>query len=495
MSIQMTRRELLRSAALAASAGLVAACQPKVVEVTKVVEKVVKETVVVQGTPQVIEKVVKETVVVEKQVEAKPAGLEPATVVWWHGWASPGAIEAFTKIVDAYHALDKGITIDRVQVPEMQDKLLTAVAGGNPPDLGVCCVSYAQFYARGVITPLDDFIEASTKINREDFVEGLFESMMWRGKTYGVPACECGPRYGNMINVAHVQEAGLDLDNPPQTWEEMWDWHKKITKYDDAGNLERLFCDPIDGTAGNGPRTNIPMYWALATGFELWDPETLTFNFDNEQFVEALTIIKRFYDDIGVEKVDGLRDASGGWVGNPNAAFPQELQSSVIVGYYGPGQMKYHSPDVEFIVAWVPTVESRRGVKLQNVGGHPIYIPIASKVKAQAFDFIEFITDDVAVDILYNTNGWLGGKAKYYDPNRPDIDKIPGLKWYLQSALDADELWAGPVIPIDGFVNAERNRTFSAVRYGEMTPEEAAANMQKRCTEELQKEFPELVGG
>ena len=46
-----------------------AACQPQVVE--KVVEKVVKETVVVDGKPQVVEKVVtevvKQTVVVEKR--------------------------------------------------------------------------------------------------------------------------------------------------------------------------------------------------------------------------------------------------------------------------------------------------------------------------------------------------------------------------------------------------------------------------------------------
>ena len=86
----MTRRDLLRLAALGGSAALVAACQAKIVEVTKIVkevvketvevekivekevEKVVKETVIVAGTPEVVEKVVKETVketvVIEKEV-------------------------------------------------------------------------------------------------------------------------------------------------------------------------------------------------------------------------------------------------------------------------------------------------------------------------------------------------------------------------------------------------------------------------------------------
>ncbi|MBM3188807.1 MAG: ABC transporter substrate-binding protein [Chloroflexi bacterium] len=76
MAKRITRRALLRYAGIA-SGGLLAACQPKIVretvvvekevvkEVTKIVEKRVQETVVVEGTPKVVEKIVKETVVVE----------------------------------------------------------------------------------------------------------------------------------------------------------------------------------------------------------------------------------------------------------------------------------------------------------------------------------------------------------------------------------------------------------------------------------------------
>src|SRR4030042_4689601 len=63
-----TRRGVLKSAAFAVVGVIAAACQPKIVEVTREVEKVVKETVVVAGTPEVVEKVVKETVVVKEEV-------------------------------------------------------------------------------------------------------------------------------------------------------------------------------------------------------------------------------------------------------------------------------------------------------------------------------------------------------------------------------------------------------------------------------------------
>ena len=58
MARSLCRREFMRSAGLAVSGALLAACQPKVVEV----EKIVKETVEVE---KVVEKIIKETVIVK----------------------------------------------------------------------------------------------------------------------------------------------------------------------------------------------------------------------------------------------------------------------------------------------------------------------------------------------------------------------------------------------------------------------------------------------
>ncbi|MBN1402284.1 MAG: hypothetical protein JXA74_15700, partial [Anaerolineae bacterium] len=63
MSSVISRRALLRYTGLGMGGLVLAACQPKIVEV----EKVVKETVVVKETIEV-EKVVKEAVEVEKEV-------------------------------------------------------------------------------------------------------------------------------------------------------------------------------------------------------------------------------------------------------------------------------------------------------------------------------------------------------------------------------------------------------------------------------------------
>lgn len=475
----LSRRDFLNLTTGAAAGTLLAACSaatPEVVEVEKVVTVEVEKEV---------EKVVTATAAPQR---------EPATVEWWHQWGGTTGMAAMTAVEGAFNALENNITVERLHVTEMDQKLLAAIAGGTPPDIGVCCPAYAQYFVRGSFLPLDDYIEASSIVNKDEFVPGLFESMTWQGKTYGVPAMECGPRYGLIYNKTLVSEAGVDPDSPPQTLEELYDWHEAITKFDDAGNLDMLGFDPRDATAGNGPRTNIPMYWAIAYGLDIWDAENMTFHFDDDRFVSALDTIKRFTDYVGVEKMEAFRTSFGGWTQSPSSSFPSQVQSTIITGYYAPGEMATSSPDMDYGVSWAPVPAERAGVKFQSVGGHPAYVPLGAKEPDAAFEFIEYLTTDAVAEIMFNTTGWLPGRKAFYDPNRKGADRYAGLPWYLQSVAEADEFWAGPIIPVDGFVNQERNRTFDSVVYGEKTPEEAALAMQEGCTEELAQQFPELVG-
>jgi multiple sugar transport system substrate-binding protein len=428
----------------------------------------------------------------EAEGGASPAE-EAVKIAWWHSWGGTTGLEAMTAVENAYNQSQGSTKIERLHVPEMDDKLLTAVAGGTPPDIGVCCLAYAQLFARDVMLALDDYISASQVVKKEDFVTGLFESMTWQGSTYGVPALECGPRYGMMHNLALLEEAGLDPAQLPQTWTELYEWHTALTKFDDSGNLLTVGFDPRDGTAGAGPGTNISMFWAVTAGLDIWDEDTFTFHFDDERFVQSIETIKQFYDFVGVEKMQAFRDSYGGWTQSPSASFPSGVEALLIIGYYSPGELAHSAPDKEFSVGWAPTPEARRGVKFQNVGGHPAYIPKGAKNADAAFSFIEFLTSDEVAEIMFETTGWLPGRKQFYEPGRLGADKYAGLSWYLEAVSEADELWAGPIIPIDGFVNQERNRNFDAVLYGEKNPEQAALDMQQACTEELRKQFPELV--
>ncbi len=464
---KLSRRDFLKMGALATTGALMAACGP-----TPTPEPEPSE----EGTTE------------------DPGAMEPVNVQWWTGWGGTTSTAAQTAVEGAFNARDSNVKVEMVQVQEMNDKLMTSVAGGTAPDVGVCCVSYASYYAREAFSPLDSYIDGSDVINKEEFVPGLFESMTWQGKTYGVPAMECGPRFGMVYNRTLVSEAGLDPDSPPETWDEMFAWHEAMTQFDDAGNVEVVGYDPRDGTGGAGPATNVMMFWAITMGLEIWDGEAMEFNFDDEKMVQALEIFKSFYDYVGVEKMAAFRDSFGGWTQSPSSSFPSGVQGGLVIGYYSPGELAHSAPDLDIAATWPCVPESRRGTKLQMVGGHPAYIPSGATNPDAAFEFIEYITSDAVAEIMFSTTGWLPGRIEFYDPNREEFGQYQGLQWYIDSVNDATEFWSGPIIPIQGFVNQQRNLLYDAVIYEEKTPEQAAQDMQQTCTEELANQFPDLVG-
>lgn len=469
---RLSRRDFLRMSALATAGGLLMSCG---------------------GGGGATEPPAEEPAPDEAPAEEVPAE-ERITLQWWSGWGGTTSVAAQTAVQEAFNASGASCDVEYVSTTEMNDKLLTAVAGGTPPDLGVCCVEYASYYARDAFMPIDSFIDASDVINKDEFVPGLFESMTWQGKTYGVPAFECGPRYGLIVNRALAEEADLDPDSLPETWDEMMVWHEAMTQFDDAGNVNVVGYDPRDATAGAGPATNVQMFWAISYGFPVWDEDTMEFNFDNEDMVAALETMKAFYDFVGVEKMAAFRDSFGGWTQSPSSSFPSSVQGALVTGYYAPGELAGSGPDIELAVGWPPVPEGRRGTKVQMVGGHPIYIPVGSPHPDQAFEFIEFVTQDETAEIMFENTGWLPGRTAFYDPNSDRFDVYAGLRWYIESVNEATEFWPGFIIPIQGFVNQQRSQMYEAVIYGEKTPEQAAADIQQICTEELRNQFPEMVG-
>lgn len=474
----LTRRDFLRLSAVAATGAVVVACAPAAPEVVKVEKEVPVEKVVVQ------------TVEVEKEVPAKPAA--KAEIEWWHGWGGMTGVNAMQAVADAFNVESETIYVHRLQVSSISDKYMTAIAGGAPPDVEIGNLSYSSFWARGVITPLDDWVNASDVIVKEDIFPSSWVEASWQGKIYGVPTVESYLRFALCYHEALVKEAGLDPGTPPETWDEAFEWHEKMNKFDSAGNLEILGFDPMDAMGGSGPGPPDPFFWPQSYGFKWWTSEDNKFHFDDPGFVAALTTIKRFYDSVGVEKMAGYRSSYGTWTESPTASFPAGVQAMIVNGYWTPGELVHAAPGKKIIYTWPPNSSERRGIKFQSSGGHFGNIPKGSPNPEAAFEFLEFTTTDKACDIIFAQTGWLGARLSYLE--KVDTSKAPGLDFYIRSATEADEMNACACCPISGFVGDQWWDTVDAVNYGDKTPEEAAKDLQKLCTDELRKSFPELAG-
>jgi len=466
----LTRRDFLRLSAAAATGALVAACAPAAPQIVEVEKQVPVEKVEVQ------------TVVVEKEVPVEKV-VERVVLKWWFGWGGHGQ-KALEAVGAKFNEISENIKVEPLQTADVNTKLLTAIAGGVPPDVESGNLMYPEYWARGVVLPLTDWIDASDVIDKEDFPAPVWDFASWKGEIYGVPAIEGFVRESLGYNVGLVEEAGLDPENPPQTWDEVFEWHKAITQRDAAGNLVIVGFDPLNAMAGTcgGPD---PFMWPLSYGFDYFDEKNLKFNLDDPRLVDALYVIKKFYDDMGAEALKGFRQSYGEWLG-PQSGFASGVEGMIIIGGWAPVTLARTGAEGQvYDFSWLPVSSDRKGVKVQALGGHFGVIPKGSRYPEAAFEFLEFLTTDTACDIIWEIAGW--PPARYSYLRKMDTTGFRGLDFMVRSLEEADELRASEPNPIASFTHEQWNDNADAVIYGDRTPEQAVKDMQRACTEALQK--------
>jgi len=218
---KFTRRDFLKVAGLTAAGGTLAACAPKA-----------------QPTeaPAVEAPAVEAPAVEAPAVEA-PAVSKPIEIVHW-SWLTASDGEVWAKMIENFNEAhkDKGMSIRMEVVPSEQygTKVLGAVATGQAPDFGWGTGGQmAQWVKDGAIVPIDDYAK-KVDLDLTDFTENSLKASRYPNlggeSVFMVPmdAMSLQPE----MNTDHVAEAGLDINNPPKTGEELIEWAKAMTKYD-----------------------------------------------------------------------------------------------------------------------------------------------------------------------------------------------------------------------------------------------------------------------
>lgn len=411
--------------------------------------------------------------------EAAPSA-EGKEIKFYVFWSQPGNIAEELLADPALESfIGAGNTLD-FKYGFNTEARLTAVAGGTPPDIGIWG-SYLDFMSRDVVVPLDDYVATSDTLSADKFIPGNWDVVQYKGNVYGIPGFECFVRRGLNYNTRLVEEAGLDPDNPPVTWDELMVWHEALTKFDDAGNLVQFGIDPYDAEGGTGPG-NDGWFLAESWGFEYFNEDTKEFNLDNELMAEGLEVMGEFVKMMGPDNLVGLRsvEGQGTWGGSFNA----EVQAMIIEGYWHPGETVNEKPEVAQYnrATWVPVPESRRGTKIQFGGGHMAMIFKDGQYKDEAWPVAEWIQTDYVCNLIYDNIGWLPAYLPYFE--NADQEKYPGLKYYFDSVQEAT-YW-GPFIrnEIQSFVETQYQQAREAVFRGEMTGAEAAAKLQDEAVKE-----------
>ena len=178
-------------------------------------------------------------------------------------------------------------------------KLLSGLAGGAPPDI-VQLERYAigDWVSRGAFLPLDSFLEREDDgpyaIQRSDYFASAWEQCTFDGGVYAVPSWTNA--FAMAYNRKLFREAGLP-DRVPRTWEEAFEFSKKLTKFDSRGNL-------IQGGWIPARREDVfsafdVLHTVWSTGYDFFPGDARTAGLTADPVREACQLFSRFYELYG----------------------------------------------------------------------------------------------------------------------------------------------------------------------------------------------------
>lgn len=299
-------------------------------------------------------------------------------LVFWHPFGPGDVGDATNAVVADFEKTHPNVKVEQLYISwgDFDTKLMSAITGGKPPDVVIIDRFVTATYAyRNALEPLDERI-VKDKIRASDFFKACWEEGVYRGHVWSIPQhTDVRALYWRKD---HFEEAGLDPEKPPKTWDELFEYAKLLTKYDEHGNIKRLgFLPSIGNWYIHG--------WAWQKGARFMTPDGRRVTCDEPPVVGALRWMVKFQDYFGRERVDTLLTRGGG---QKYDLFVAGFLSMIVDVDGRNYMMKRYAPDVEYGVAPVPTPTGKNFISWS--GGFALAIPKGSSKPDLAWEFIKF---------------------------------------------------------------------------------------------------------
>jgi multiple sugar transport system substrate-binding protein len=167
----------------------------------------------------------------------------PIEIEVWTGWTEKAA-ENIEKILDGYSRSQTKYRAKHVVTPDLQTKLLAAVAAGNPPGAAVIFNGGGQVYTlaeEDALLPLDDMGKEKLASLKSWVHPAIWDLGTYKGKLYALAMWT--QSYAVYYNKKQVVEAGLDPQKPPADFTELDQYGDRLTQRDGSGNITRMGLD------------------------------------------------------------------------------------------------------------------------------------------------------------------------------------------------------------------------------------------------------------
>jgi multiple sugar transport system substrate-binding protein len=310
------------------------------------------------------------------------------TVTFW-SHTHPPMVTLNEKLVEEFEAQNPGIDIEYEVIPNNQffEKMLISMSTGVGPD--VINMGNTQlisdYIPRGLVDELD--YEAmgygSLEELKAEYVPAGLEGAQANGKYYGRPS-----EFNTDMLVIHVpdlEEAGIDADWAPATWEELGEVAAQLSKFDDSGRQTHRGFDLV--YLHSGWYANQFHTLAEQTGCELYNADNSESTANSSECIRAASI----WQDMIYEYHAANPRLTSGESTVPLQDYIDGTVSMTFIQPWGMELVRGANPERWENSKLVPLPQVDRANPTTKVNGYYWAVNSQSEVKDAAWKFIDFL--------------------------------------------------------------------------------------------------------
>ncbi|MCP3031617.1 sugar ABC transporter substrate-binding protein [Halobacillus sp. A1] len=272
------------------------------------------------------------------------------------------------------------VNVQAIPWDTAHDKLLTAVASGNGPDvvqLGTTWIP--EFAEAGALMDLSEYEEDYPSFAKENYFEGSASTMEYDDQLVGIPwYVDTRVMY---YRTDLLEEAGYE--EAPQTWDELKEAAQTLSdRGEDSYGLDIDRNDQIT-----------PFIFAWQNGYES-NVEENELNFDTPEFKEAIEYYTSYFDEGLSQKQEGVDIVQ---------AFKEGTKPMFFSGPWMINIINDQAPDIEgdWATAVMPTEETNTS----SMGGANLSVFKDAENVDGALEYISYMTEvDTQMEWLETSN-------------------------------------------------------------------------------------------
>ena len=401
---------------------------------------------------------------------------------WYNG--TEVEVEFMQAAVDEYNAMQSDVVITLVQTPDSRERIATALAGGQGPDMMWYNHNMPWFFGIEVVHPLNDLItDAEIGIDPDLVFPASRGTVHYGGIVEAIPIMH-GPG-GIIVNMDIFEANGLGIDDLPETWEEVEALAIQLTERDGDtitqygivnGSVDWMLQEINLSNGSDWSVDDLSQYIShpdrLVEGLEWWS--SLLLEHEVLPFPSGVTWAGIESLQVGSEAFIRGEAAMSGFHGITSAAGFLE-----------------QNPDLNLAAVLTPLGPSSGGNRIVSLGFGGLFVMAEADDPLQAYLFNKWFFEEKSVEFVKLSPGRVPSSAAALEDEYFQNDPVLGYGKVIAAMTEA-ELRTHHVFPGRLDVRSQEPAIAESVMLERATPQEAVDTFLRHAEEVFDLYRPDL---